>query len=66
MNRVHTAVLIVITQLEHELDLLVLGDSGEQVAPQQEVDDVHVFSLLDSSTLNVYLQGAEPSEKSID
>lgn len=32
VDRVHTSILVVIAQLEHKLDLLVLLNSGQQVA----------------------------------
>lgn len=45
---VHAPILVMITQLEHQLYLLVLGHAGQQVASKQEVYDIHSFALCDS------------------
>ena len=44
--RVHTAIIITITDLEHQLDLLVLGNSRQKVASHKEIYYIHLLHLL--------------------
>ena len=66
MNWVHAAVLVVIAQLEHKLDLLVLGHSREQIAPQKKVHYVHLLTLRNAILILLHLQRLKPLKKRID
>ena len=63
---VHAAVLVVIAQLEHQLDLLVLGDSREQVAAKQKVNDVHLVASEDAFAVTSDFQRLEPVEQGLN
>ena len=66
VHRIHAAVLVVIAQLEHQLDFLVLRDSRQQVASEQEIHNVHLFAAEDTFAVTTHFQRLEPVEEGLD
>ena len=55
-----------IAQRKHKLDFLVLSDTWEEVAAEEEVHDIHIANRIDTLLIRFNLERSEPFEYSTD